>query len=838
MPAPSPSRRTAALLLAIAIAAGTSCAASRLINYKVSPDHPRGDRDETLALPGLVDAVTVRFDEAGIPYVFATNDMDLTRALGYLHGRERFFQMDGLRRYARGRIAELIGDQPFGAVTSVQQDARMRAWGIEEAVVAEAAALDAPWRARLQAYADGVNAAVERHLPLEHRLLDVPAEPWTIEDSLAVGLLQAWSLTTNWQQEASRLVLAWWGGLERMQRIYPPEAPADELTFPAAGFLRTLPPAVSKELRAIFPGQPPPVDKGGKDVDLLELSYAPLRGGASNAWAVAGDRTASGKPIVAGDPHLQHMLPGLMFPSGLRTPAMEVAGFTVPGLPVLLIGHDRKVAWSLTAAGADGADLYVERPDPARPDHVMVPGGGYEPLRSVPLFVKVRTAKGMETRVVTVRASRHGVLLNDLYPDVMPAGLPPVALQWVKEGSVGTLKALDGMARASTVGQVREALRDWTVPGQVITTGDDSGSIGVFLAGRFPVRTAHRGTFPVPGWTAEDDWKAFVDPDRLPGGESRTGFLAHANNVVMDPLSGPSVVQVEAAPPHRHRRIVELLSAADRLTPDLVADVQVDTTLLQARRVAPRMLEDLVAQRDDDPVMTEAFEALRHWDCRATEDSPAATLYHLTFREAAFQALEDEADRAGVIFVLSNGWGSGAIDAWFEDPRHPVWDDRRTPQVETRADVVQAAFGRAVERLKKRFGPHVEKWAWGQVHRQRFQHAFGDVSSLKSYVNLPDQPAAGGQDSVWKSQFWMGRRGDDFTVVSGPVLRMVVDLADVDHGRWVVDTGVSGWPGSPHYGDQNALWRKGKSLPMRFSPDEIRDATKGVLTLVPPGRPK
>lgn len=832
---PCPARRLTPLALALIL---VGCAASRFIDYRVAPDYPRDDRSATLGLSGLAAPVTVHLDEAGIPYVEAGNEVDLARALGYLHGRERFFQMDGLRRFARGRLSEMIGDRAFGATTSVQQDVRMRSWGIDEAAVAEAEALPPEARVRMQAYVEGVNAAIAAHLPLEYRLVDLKPAPWTIEDSLAVGLLNAWSLTTNWPQEAARMLLAHWVGIQRALRIYPFEPAADAVTLADNSARRALPPALVPGMAELFPGKPPQEHKGDKQLDLLELSYSPLKGGASNAFAVAGGRSASGQALVAGDPHLGHMLPGLMFPSSLRAPGLEVIGFTVPGLPTLLIGHNRHVAWSLTAAVADGADLFVERACPGDPGGVEVPGGGCEPLRKVPLVIGVLGRKGvLEQRTFEIRASRHGNLLNDMYPEVIPADAPLVAIQWVKEGSWGTLQALENAARSTSVQDLRDRMASWTVPGQNVMAADDGGRIAAFMVGRFPVRNRHRGTFPVPGWVADYDWKEWIPYEDLPGGR-REGdvFLTHANNFTVVPGgTARSFAQAEAAPPYRWQRVTEMLAAVSKHTPDTLAAIQTDVMLIQGRRVAPRMIEDLVATRFDDPLVQAGVEVLRQWDHVAGVDSPGAALFHMTWREAAFRALEDEVDRAGLSFLLSNGYGTTALDACYDDARNPVWDDRRTADLETRSDVVRGAFAWAAGELARTQGKDPEAWRWGPLHQQKFAHAFGSIGTLASYVNLKPREAAGGQDSVWKSQAWMGRRGSDFTVASGPVLRMIVDFADIDHGRWVVDTGVSGWPGSPHYGDQNELWRQGRYLPMRFDPAEVKSTAKATLTLLPAG---
>jgi len=298
-------------LLSLVLLLAPGCAASRLLGYQLSPDYPDDAAVETLQLPGLKAPVSVVFDAQGVPHVEAQNLEDLARASGFVQGRARFFQMDMMRRLARGRVSEIVGEQPLVSSTTAEYDKTMRGWEIERRATGSFDQLSERDRALITAFAAGVNASLAHWTPLEYRLLGLEPEPWQPQDSLAVGLLNIWSITHNYQQEAVRLLLAMSVGVERMQAIYPAEPLGGLRTVATSSPAQPLPPSVVEELDGLFPMKvaQSKVDAGAlarATVDVLTV------GGASNAWVVSGERSASGKPLLANDPHLSHFLPGLL----------------------------------------------------------------------------------------------------------------------------------------------------------------------------------------------------------------------------------------------------------------------------------------------------------------------------------------------------------------------------------------------------------------------------------------------------------------------------------------------------------------------------------------------
>ncbi|MFZ5444926.1 MAG: penicillin acylase family protein [Myxococcota bacterium] len=803
------------------------CAATSLLGYRLAPDYPDDAAKTSLRLEGLREPVTVVFDAQGVPHVEAKNFVDLARASGFVQGRARFFQMDLMRRLARGRVSEIVGEQPLASATTVEYDKAMRGWRIEARATQSFDQLEPEQRELAVAFAEGVNAAVVRWKPLEYRLIGIEPEPWKPEDSLAVGLLNVWSITHNYQQEATRLLLAMSVGLERMNAIYPADPLVGGRSVSTSASTVPLPPSVAPELEAMFPMKTAAVDPrlaGRATIDVLPVA------GASNAWAVSGARTVSGRPMVANDPHLSHLVPGILVQLHLKAPGLDAIGVTVPGFPWVLGGHNERVAWGMTSTMTDVVDLVIEQEDPGRPGFVKHEGGDCR-LTTREELIRVRDGDRFEEKRLPIRETCNGALYNDLHPELFPPGSPLVAIRWRVEGverSFGVILELDRAQSVEDVGRIVAKLpstwNTWTV-------GDVDGHIGLFPSGEVPVRLSHRGTFPVPGWLSKYDWRDFASGAAMPHAvDPPEGVLAHANNLMADPAAGEFTrIQVDSAPRYRVERIVQLAKETPKHELGSFKRMLVDAYSMRAQLVVPAMLEALADDAGLSPRAKQAKALLAGWDFVTRAERPESTVFFSTYQHAVLAALEDELPAPAVKFFLAQRYSTNTSDLWFSRDDHPVWDDRRTPQVETRREVVRAALEKAVAAL----GDDVSTWRWGARHVHKPQHAFGSRAVLDGLVNLPPLEAGGELDSIWKSHFDLGNEKAPFKVVAGPVLRSVLDLADPRRGWWVVDTGASGWPGSPHYGDQYEAWRSGELVPMLMDFGELRAGAHGELVLTP-----
>lgn len=810
------------------IALGLSgCAAWSYVGYSISPDYP-ADEDQTLSLPGLEAPVTVLLDAYGVAHIKAEHEADLMRAVGYMHGRDRFFQMDTLRRFARGRLSELVGEQQLQFGSSVELDATMRGWGFEALSAQDADELEGEARTLMEAYVAGVELARKRHPPIEYRLLGIEPEPWTLADSFAVGRLVGWSISHNWHQELCRLVLALHVGAERAEQIYGNEPWPGNTSVTPPGETRALKPAIAPQLRAMLTGRPAAAP-GPRSERALAATLS-VFGAASNAWVIQGSRTTSGKPLLANDPHMSHTLPSLMVQQHLVSGDLDVIGVTAPGLPYILIGHNRRVAWGMTSAVGDVIDLYVEKPDPADPAKVLGPNGP-QALVTEEMIVRVRHGDTFEQRRHRLRSTPRGPLVNDLYPKLLPEGAPLVSLRWDNRGAGGSIAAFRRANLARDVASLRQSLLGVVSPVNSIMAADVEGTVALFPTGRLPKRKGHRGTFPAPAWLADYDWDGEVARDEMPIFTAPAeGFFAHGNNLMYPPGTLPVLMQIDSAPAYRLDRISELIRAQPTLGVDDMKRIQADVVLLRARRLLPAIREDLAGLAGLLPREGPARRLLQEWDATATADSAAAAVFFVTYREAMMAAIVDEVDEDGFDYLMSERYFTNAADLWFDRADHPVWDDRRTPQVERRADVVRAAFRRAVAWLRENQGSDPAGWRWGALHAIQQKHPFG--AKLPAF-NLPRLDGRGGPDSVAKAHLDLGNRAHPFQTVAGPVYRMIVDLADPAHGWWIIDTGASGWPGSPHYADQRPLWYRGEYAPMEMDWQVLSMAPAATLNLKP-----
>lgn len=816
-------------LVAAALLTLPACGPLAYAGYRIAPDYPR-DEKQTVDLPGLHDPVLVVLDKGGIPHIQAQNEEDLLRAVGFAQARSRFFQMDMMRRFSQGRLSELVGDQKLLSSSTIEFDVAMRGWGFGKGGDQDAASLSPSSRVMLQAFTDGINRAVELYKPLEYRLIGVEPEPWQLRDCFSLGRLNAWAVTHNWHQETSRLLLALHVGIDRAEKIYGNDFWRGGTSIEATGERHDLLPAIAPELRAMFPprnmasvtARVPEIGEGMAS-DIAKLARA------SNGWVVSGERSASGSPILANDPHMAHMLPSLMFQQHLSAPGIDVIGGTIAGIPWVISGHNRSVAFGTTSAVGDAIDLFIERVNPSNPDQYEV-DGQFRTFDHEQHVVKVRDGSQLSERRFEVRRTRHGPLMNDMYPGLFPAGAPPVAIGW-NPGNLST--SIDGFGqanRATSVETLRRALSRVGTPIAAWQAADTTGTIAVFSTGTIPVRRHHRGTFPAPGWLGAYDWQGTVPAEQMPFASSKTGFFAHANNLMTDPERSPVMLHIDSAPSYRLDRIKERLAERSDHTKETMAAIQLDSKLLRARRLVPQMLAVLKSAGLQGRE-AKAVELLETWDDNAPVDSPAAAVFFLTYRDAVIHALRDEVDQRGFEFIMAQRYSTNVADLWFGDEHHVVWDDRATPAVEQLKDVLVPSFQRAVAKLVEEQGEEPLEWRWGAVHDLYIKHMFGSKKVLAGYVNLPRTEVAGGLDSVWKSHFDLGHPDTPFRAMAGPVYRMVIDLGDMEHGMWIVDTGSSGWPGSPHYGDQHELWKRGEYLPMTQNWSEIRADAEATITL-------
>jgi penicillin G amidase len=818
-----PRQFPALLLLSILL---SGCAAGHLLSYGVKPNYPVHRDGKQATLPGLTNPVQVSLRPDGVHRIEAQTEHDLFFAQGYLQARDRMFQLDFIRRMAKGELASLLGDVDMGAKTALETDIFNRFIGFAREAQEIYETLEAEERLHLDAFAAGVNAWMEQgRLSLEHRLLGAQPYPWHAADSLAIFRFVMFGMTHNYTREIRRLLIACDAGFDAMERIWPSFIEFDAYFLPAEAVpAERYPvlPAVAPELRDALPGLCPSPVAGGKPATKKAGIFNPLQlfeGGiqASNNWVVAGSRTETGRPIMANDPHLPHLNPPIVWPIHQVLPDYEAVGFTMVGTHRIFVGHNFSVAWGSTINNVDLQDLYVEKP-------MTGPQGeqGYESVDGFAPF-EVRherfTIKGGDEVEVSARFTRNGPLLNDL-DAFLAQRIPLTALRTIDVEGAGDGIALREAAKARNGTEFVAAMHDFDSACISWVFADTEGNIGWTSPCRVPVRGAHSGTFPAPGWVADYQWKGYLPKEELPQvWNPEQGWIATANNQPLPFDRFPTTYNNDASPPNRYQRIADGLQGFQNLSLDDMAALQMDTGLADWPHIQKAFQAALCDNGFDDALLDEAAGLLCAWDGDIRSESPAATIFIYVTHAILDRAMADELSGGaeGEVWHYLQAiphFETNVDRFWHVPATDAVWNDVRTEAVETRDDIYRAAFADAAALMEKRFGKSPAAWRWGDVRPFVLTHFFGGQGGIVGRIfNAPPLAGTGAPESVFKNQFLRSDR-ERMHLLAGPALRFIADLDDLRNSRFSLAGGAGGWPRSPHYGDLLEEWMRGETRPL------------------------
>ena len=774
-------RQTLCILL-LTVVFSLALAAGAFLHLRRSLPQTEGE----IRLTGGEAAVEILRDANGIPHIFASSIADASFALGFAHAQDRLWQMETSRRIAAGRVSEIAG------AGALPVDRLMRTLGLRRVAAANFERYDAETKRLLEAYAAGVNAyiATDPVLPPEFWIARVKPEPWSPIDSVAWTKVMALDLGGNWRGEMLRLHLARSLPLERIQQFLPPY-PGDK-------------PLAIRDIRGLY-----------ESVDVPPTSGWPP--GASNSWAVSGARSTSGKPLLANDPHLRLTAPPVWYFAHLHAPGLDVIGATLPGVPGVIIGRNRRLAWGFTNTGSDVQDLYLEK---------LLPDGRYLAPEGPREFTVVRekiAVKDAADEELVVRISRHGPVIS------REAGGLVLALAWTALQENDTSgQAIFRVPRAHDWPSFLAALRDYQAPMQTISYADVDGNIGYASIGRVPVRKPAndlRGLLPAPGWDARYDWTGWIPFDELPRVfNPRDGAVVNANHRTVPP-GYRHFITSEWQAPYRADRITELLAATQKHSRESFARMQMDTVSSPVRELLPRLLA--TPARSDRA--RDALKRLAAWDGTMAADRPEPLIAIAWWREISRGLYADELGAAfnstwgmRAPFVLNALNGRGGAERWC--------DDMRTERVESCDDVLAESLERALDDLQRRYGGNADRWRWGEAHFAWSQHRpFSRVRWLAPFFDLR-VPVPGDAYTLNVGQTDFNDAAEPYASRHAPSLRAVYDLADLETSVFIHSAGQSGNPLSPHYSDFAERWARGEYVPMLT--DRARIEALGVERLL------
>ncbi len=639
-------------------------------------------------------------------------------------------------------------------------------------------------------------------------MLGVKPEPFTAADVIGWAKMMSWDLSGNWSDELLRA---------RLIAKLRPQDPQKLVTTLWPGYPKDGP-VVLPDFTALYDRLP---------LDALAAASPPPSppGLGSNDWVVSGAHTASGKPLLANDPHLELDAPSLWYLAQISAPGLDVIGGTLPGTPAVLLGRNDRIAWGFTNTGPDTQDLFIEKVDPSDPTRYLTPSG------SAPFGTRreVIHVKGKDDVVLNVRTTRHGPVISDVASSAAQVakehgGNVVLAMQWTAlEPDDTTIQAVMKMNTAQNWDQFKAALRDFVTPEQNIVYADVDGNIGYYAPGRIPIRKSGDGTVPVPGWTGAYDWVGTVPFDALPHTfNPPTGQVVTANNKVV-PDGYPYYLTRDWTVPYRADRIKALLADSPKATVDTMERIQSDQTSLMARTFLPTLRS--VTPASD--LERKAQAQLVGWEGDMARDRAAPLIFAAWYRAFSKRVYADE---MGTLFDAYYGFHPRFLEDVLT--RDPSWcDDVRTPGVETCKQQAAAAFQDAVGQLAKSYGKDPSRWRWGAAHQARSAHQVFTNTPLRSLFDLRI-PNGGGAYTVDVGRYDMGAKRP-FEQIVGPGYRAVYDLSQGSTSHFIQTTGQSGNALSRHYRDFLRRWRDVRYLPMQLRRSDAEKGQIGTLHLTP-----
>ncbi len=764
--------------------------------------HPR--LDGRAEARGLRDPATIVRDRFGVPHVYAETAAGAIYGQGFVHAQDRLFQIDLQRRIASGRIAEAAG------VRGVETDRLMRRLGFADRAARDLAALEARDREWLFAYAAGVNAGMRglRALPPEYALFGIRPEPWSPEHSLLLGRFLMFSFSPNWDTELQRLQLLEALGPDRaalVDAVYPEQAPTatGETGLGVSGRL------LEAYGRAIETGAP--------------------AGGASNAWAVSGEHSASGAPLLACDPHLRPAIPTLFHVAHVSGGDLDVIGAGVPGLPGVIAGHNRDVAWGLTAGMADVSDCYLTSLDPGDPGRYRTPDGWARGRVRIER-IAVRDGATVEERVLE---TRHG-------PVIGPAldGERAIALRCTALDSGETVGPLLDLARARDLEEFDAALALW--PGATFNFvfasreggAEGEGRVGYRLAGAVPARERGEGLLPADGDTAGD-------PPPPISGSDLPGLLDPPDGVVVSANQHPGgelELGEEFTEAWRALRIAELLAAGGPHTVASMQAIQVDMHSEPLRRLRDLSIALGVIGEAD------AGRIAAGWDGQVAAESAGAALLETAYQQLLRRLVRRIAGPSAPLVLGERVEGPAGVftpESRFhyrlQGPLIEACEQAASPWFdgdEDRDRVLRAAWWSALENLRARLGRDPDGWAWGALHRQLLAHTLSAVPVVGRAFSRGPYPAGGDVNTIWQGAYAAREDGPSLIGFS-PGYRQVLDLGRWDRSTFQLPTGVSGIAGHPRYDDSIEEFRAGRQRPLLYSREAVEAHAEHRLLLQP-----
>lgn len=761
----------------------------------------------------IISDIEIYRDSFAVPYIFAENDNDAAFALGYVHAQERLFTMDFIRRAGEGRLSEILGDE------AVPFDNMFRTVGIKRNILRNYSRIDPSVISLLQSYSDGVNAYIEErkgNYSIEFDVLGYQPEKWKPLHSLIIIKMMAWELNMSWWTDLTFSELIQKLGEKKALEILP-DYPENAPTIIADNF---------KYLSAI--------NSSLVETDKAFRNFIGWTGThiGSNNWVVNANKSTSGKPIIANDPHLAFSAPGKWFAATVNSKeGWETSGVTLPGVPGIVIGKGENISWVLTNVMNDDADFYIEKLDSS--DSKYFVDGQWRDLRIIKDTIKVKNGKD---RVIEIKETHRGPIISDIHTfnfiyNTAESEFPPISMKWLGNEFSDEMLGFYKINKAKNWNQFREGVKYFGIPGQNFVYADTTGNIGYIMGARIPLRKKNNPTLVFDGTNTENDWQGYVPVEEIPVVlNPKENFIASANNKILKDFKYHISNLWE--PSSRIDRIYELLNSKEKHSAEDFKKYQMDITSPYAKLITSHIVKAFEGIKINDNNLKTAIELLSEWDFNLKKQSQTPSIYVVTLKYLLHNIYYDElGDDLFNRFVFLANVPFRSLLRVLDKPESLIFDDISTAKTESKNEIIRKSLADALTFLEENLGKDLTNWQWGRLHTVTFKHAFsGNFSLLDKYINIGPYEIGGDGTTINNTEYPFSESIDKYPMFShsefenilGPSMRYIYDFAKPDQYYLILTTGQSGNVMSDNYRDQTPYWLQGKYMLIKTDESSIR----------------
>ncbi len=771
----------------------------------------------------LKSEVQIYFDSLAVPYVYAESDEDAAFALGYLHSRERMFSMDLMRRAGEGRLSEIFG------VETVPFDRMFRTVGIYRTATMIKERMNPEGLKLLEAYSRGVNFYLEEKknkYTFEFDVLGYQPEEWKPEHCIIIIRMMAWELNLGWWTDLTFTELVQKLGEEKVKEILP-------------GFPENAPTIIPSEIKKIAQ-----INNSFIETDKAFRKFIGMTGThlGSNNWVVNSKMSASGKPIIANDPHLAYRAPGIWYAAVINSPNWNAAGVTLPGVPGIVIGKNNNISWTLTSIMTDETDFYFETLDSSRTKYLL--DDKWIDMQIIEDTIKVRNSGGVP---IEIKSTQRGPIISGIHPynfvfNKEESSYPTISMRWLGNDFSDEMDAFLNLNRAKNWKEFKSAVSKFKIPGQNFVYSDKEGNIGYVFGGAIPIRTGNATTFVFDGSSGKSDWKGFVPSGELPNiFNPGSNFIATANNKVSNNFKYHISNLWE--PSSRIERITELLKSKSNHSVTDYMDYHVDIYSSYAKIILPFILSAFENVEVKDKNLEESLQLLRQWNFKMDKYSHAPAIFLSCFDKLMKNIYMDEMGEDlfnQYVFLANVPYRN--VPELLEKPFSPWFDNSETNEVETRDDIIRKSLAEALDEIEKRISKNVGDWQWGRLHTVTFKHPFSGTSGfLDGIIDIGPYEISGDGTTIFNTEYSFSESIEEFPLFRhkpfdcelGPSMRFIYDFAKPDEFYLILTTGQSGNIFSDHYNNMTELFLEGKYMKIHTDENSVKVPKNTLLKLLP-----